>query len=184
MDRTAVIARLKQFEGCIGHMYKCTGGAVTIGIGHALPTAADAMSLSWQIDGVAAPADQLRSDYEAVAAAAKGRAAAAYAHLTQCRLTADDAQRLVAADVQSCETQLAAALPIWHSYPALAQEALCDMAFNLGLGGLKKFVTLLHAVDSGNWARAAAQCHRLGISEARNQTTSALFLRSSGSRPG
>src|SRR5205814_6057493 len=153
MDRTAVIARLRQFEGCIGHMYKCTGGEVTIGIGHALQTAADALTLSWQIDGAPAPADRVRSDYEAVAAAPKGRAAAAYAHLTQCRLTAEDAQKLVAADVESCETQLAAALPNWHSYPALAQEALLDMAFNLGLGGLKKFVTLLHAVDSANWAK-------------------------------
>src|SRR5437879_12918239 len=105
MDRIAVIARLQQFEGCIGHMYKCTRGEVTIGIGHALPTAADAMSLSWQIDGAPAPADRVTPDYEAVATAAKGRAAATYAHLTQCRLTAEDAQKLVAADVQSCEQQ-------------------------------------------------------------------------------
>ena len=45
------------------------------------------------------------------------------------------------------------------------------MAFNLGLAGLKKFPTMLHAVDSGDWATAAAQCHRMGIGDARNQYT-------------
>jgi GH24 family phage-related lysozyme (muramidase) len=175
MDRASVIARLKQFEGCINYMYKCTGGEVTIGIGHALQTAADAAGLSWQINGASADSEQVQSDYAAVAAAPKGQVAIAYAHLTQCRIGADDVENLVAADVQSFEKQLAAAFPNWSSYPDPARQALFDMAFNLGLGGLKKFPTLIHAVNSGDWAAAAAKCHRMGIGEARNQATVALF---------
>jgi GH24 family phage-related lysozyme (muramidase) len=176
MDRAAVIARLKEFEGCINHMYKCTGGDVTIGIGHAIQTAADAANLSWQINGVPADREQVQSDYAAVAAAPKGQVATAYAHLTQCRMGADEVQDLVTADVQSFEAQLAAALPNWSSCPGPAQQALFDMAFNLGLAGLKKFPTLLHAVNSGDWATAAVACHRIGIVAARNQAAAALFL--------
>ena len=184
MDQASVIARLKEFEGCINYMYKCTGGDVTIGIGHAIQTAADAAALVWQRGGVAADGAQVQSDYAAVAAAPKGQAAPAYLHLTQCRMGPDNIQNLVAADLQAFEAQLAAALPNWNSYPDPAQQALFDMAFNLGLGGLKKFPTLLHAVDSGDWATASAQCHRIGISEARNQATKALFLKAGALQTG
>ena len=84
--------------------------------------------------------------------------------------------------MESFENQLAAALPKWHTYPEPVQEALFDMAFNLGLGGLKKFTTLLHAVNTGDWATAAAQCHRIGISEERNRATAALFLQAGSSK--
>ena len=196
MNQASVIARLKQFEGCVNYMYKCTGGEVTIGIGHALQTAADAARLSWQINSAPASAERVRSDYEAVAATPKGPVAGAYAHLTLCRMAVEDADKLVAADVQSFESQLvvsggcrlaslqlAAALPKWNTYAEPAQEALFDMAFNLGLGGLKKFPHMLRAVDAGDWATAAAQCHREGISEERNRATAALFLQA-GASPG
>ena len=91
MNQASVIARLKQFEGCVNYMYKCTGGEVTIGIGHALQTAADAARLSWQINSAPASAERVRSDYEAVAATPKGPVAGAYAHLTLCRMAVEDA---------------------------------------------------------------------------------------------
>jgi len=78
------------------------------------------------------------------------------------------------------EASLAAVLPNWSTYPAPAQAALFDMAFNLGLGGLMKFHQLLAAVDGGQWSVAAAQCHRQGIAEIRNQQTAALFLQAAG----
>ena len=48
MNPDSVIARLKQFEGWTNYMYRCTGGEVTIGIGHALLAAANAATLAWQ----------------------------------------------------------------------------------------------------------------------------------------
>ena len=41
--------------------------------------------------------------------------------------------------------------------------------------GLKKFPSMLAAVDAGQWDVAAAECHRRGINEERNQQTAALF---------
>ncbi len=175
MDVTAVAARLRKFEGSIPHMYRCTGGEVTIGVGHAIPSKDHAAGLDWEIQGVAATPPQAQADFQAVAAAAKGLVASAYAGLTQCRMGDDAIRSVLGADLQAFEAQLAAALPRWNSYPEPAQQALFDMAFNLGLGGLKKFPRLLAAVDAGDWTTAAAQCHRQGIGEPRNQETAALF---------
>ena len=175
MDQAAVIARLKNFEGCVPYMYVCTGGEVTVGVGHAIPSPAGASQLAWQVGGVAASPVQAAADFQSVAAAQKGMLASAYAELTQCRMSGGDIEALVEADVQAFEAQLAVALPNWNSYPEPAQEALFDMAFNLGLGGLKKFPRMLAAIDVGDWSTAAAQSHRQGIGESRNQEIAALL---------
>jgi GH24 family phage-related lysozyme (muramidase) len=51
-----------------------------------------------------------------------------------------------------------------------------DMVYNLGLEGLLKFKKLKAAVESGDWASAAAQSHRNGPSDDRNDWTSDMFL--------
>jgi hypothetical protein len=51
MNRDRVLARLERFEGSVPHMYLCTGGEVTAGVGHAMGTSAQALKLDWQIDG-------------------------------------------------------------------------------------------------------------------------------------
>jgi GH24 family phage-related lysozyme (muramidase) len=183
MDQAAVIARLQKFEGCVSYMYVCTGGEVTIGVGHAIPNSAEASKLTWEIGGAAATPAQASADFERVAAAQKGMLASAYAGLTQCRMSDGGIQALVEADVLAFEARLAATLPNWNSYPGPAQEALFDMVFNLGLGGLKKFPTMLAAIDAGDWNTAAAQSHRQGIGEARNQEIAALFRSASPAPP-
>ncbi len=180
MNVTTVIPRIELFEGRVPYMYRCTGGDVTVGVGHAMLRAADAVKLSWSIAGRPATADEITSDWNRVAAAEIGKVASAYQALTQCRMSDDDIDALLAADVDAFTAQLARALPHWNSYPETAQEALFDMAFNLGLGGLKKFPHMLAAVDAGQWEVAAAQCHRQGIGDTRNQQTANLFLEAAG----
>ena len=117
MTSASVIARLKQFEGYISYMYRCTGGEVTIGAGHAIPAVADAGKLSWSIGGTPATPEQAQSDFAKVAAAPIGWVAGGYETLTQCRMSADDIDALLLADVALFEAKLAAALPGWASYP-------------------------------------------------------------------
>ncbi len=184
MDQATVAARLRRFEGSSPFMYKCTGGEVTVGVGHAMESAGAAAALTWQVGGAPAGTDAVTADYEAVSAAPKGMVAGAYASLTRCRMGDADIEALVEADVVSFEAQLRRTLPRWDSYPETVQEALFDMAFNLGLGGLMKFPTMLKAVDAGDWATAAAQCHRLGISDERNQETANLFRQATSAAAG
>jgi len=176
MNSASVIARVKEFEGYVPYMYRCTGGEVTIGAGHAILAVADAGKLAWGIGGAPATAQQAQSDFAKVAAAPIGWVAGGYENLTECRMSADDIDSLLLADVALFEAKLAAALPRWASYPEAAQEALFDMGYNLGVGGLLKFHQLLAAVAAGQWTAAAAQCHRMGIGDARNQATANLFL--------
>jgi GH24 family phage-related lysozyme (muramidase) len=175
MDTNLILARLEKFEGRIRHMYVCTGGEVTIGIGHAIQTPNDAVQLSWTIDGRAALADEIRADYSKVAAAPKGLAAGGYASLSRIRMSDATIDSLAAADVVRFASGVAAALPNWDRYPACVQAALFDMAFNLGVAGLLKFKKLIAACDQSQWDTAARECHRQGIGEGRNQETEALF---------
>lgn len=175
MDTTTIAARLEKFEGRVPHMYRCTGGEVTIGVGHAIKSADDALQLTWTAGGSPASPEEIASDYARVAATPKGLMASSYAPLSTCRMPDDAIDALVAADVASFGAHVAAALPNWNSYPDSVQAALFDMAFNLGVAGLLKFHNLLAACDAGDWETAARECHRQGIGESRNQETADLF---------
>jgi GH24 family phage-related lysozyme (muramidase) len=175
MDQTQVIARLERFEGRTNYMYRCTGGEVTIGIGHAILSVADAPQLSWQTG-----ADQAQADWATIEGTPKGQLDSSYSHLTTCRMSDDAINQLAADDVQRFTGLLKTSLPNWDSYPAPAQEALFDMAYNLGVGGLLKFHNMLAAVNAGDWETAAQQCHRMGIDDERNQETATLFRQAAG----
>ena len=154
------------------YLYRCSGGAVTVGVGHAVASADECCQLAWTAP--AAPAE-IRAAFAKVAAAPEGQTAAAYARLTSIRMAASAIDDLLANDVVLFEAALGKALPRWNTYPEPAQQALFDMAYNLGIAGLRKFRKLLAGVDAGRWEDAAAQCHRAGIAEARNAETAALF---------
>ncbi|MCX6626753.1 MAG: hypothetical protein NTW28_03870 [Candidatus Solibacter sp.] len=50
MDPAFVIPRVEKSEGRAHHMYRCTGVEVTIGIGHAIQTPADALNFTWTVN--------------------------------------------------------------------------------------------------------------------------------------
>jgi len=172
MDTAAVAARLKQFEGSIAFMYRCTGGKTTVGVGHAIETAADAANLTW-VGNPAATA--VSADYARVSAAPLGQPAPHYEPLSQCRMSPDVIDALLTADIQTFAGTLTSQLPAWIDYPEPVQQALFDMAYNLGVGGLLKFKQMLAACAAGEWDVAAAQSHRMGISDARNNAIADLF---------
>jgi GH24 family phage-related lysozyme (muramidase) len=180
MNQQNVADRLYRFEGSIPHMYRCTGGEVTIGVGHAIQTAADACGLSWDITA----SDVIEGDYRRVAAAEKGQYAGKYAGLSTCRMNGADIDSLLQQDIATFTVQLRQALPNFDSYPEPVQEALFDMAYNLGIAGLMKFSTMLAAVEAGNWETAAQESHRKGIPEDRNEETAGLFRSSERSVTG
>jgi GH24 family phage-related lysozyme (muramidase) len=178
MDVTALQQRLQKSEGRTDFMYRCTGGEVTVGVGHAIQTPEDALKFVWQINGVPATREQILADYKKIAAAPLRLIASKYGPMTKCRLTQAEIDSINAADVRKFEDALRERLPDWDSYPESAQVALFDMAFNLGVNGLfTKFPRMIAAVKAREWATAAAQCHRNGIQEERNQETAELFLK-------
>jgi GH24 family phage-related lysozyme (muramidase) len=122
------------------------------------------------------PAQALVSaDFARVTAADQGLVASSYQNLTQCRMSDDSVQALLFGDIDAFAAAITRQLPAWTAYPEPAQEALFDMAYNLGVGGLLKYPKMLAACAAGDWETAATECRRNGIGDARNAETAALF---------
>jgi GH24 family phage-related lysozyme (muramidase) len=56
-------------------------------------------------------------------------------------------------------------LPEVRAYPDHIQEALLDLAYNLGPAGLMKWESLIAAVRKGDWETAATLAYRRQVSD-------------------
>lgn len=73
------------------------------------------------------------------------------------RLTEDQAERLLAADVMAVREQLSARLPWAEALDGPRRAALVNMAFNLGLDGLMGFRKTLTFLRHGDFRNAARE---------------------------
>ena len=158
---------LKLWEGSTDYLYLDTMGIPTVGYGFALPKIELLGNYYWSRELAV-----VQADYRILAELEKGRLASYYAPFTRARLLHADvtaAQRL--ADLQKLlERQFK-----YSTHPQPVQRALSDMVWNLGLGGLLKYQQLRAALDRRDYATCAMECHRRGVSDARNKWTADLF---------
>ena len=126
-----------------------------------------------------------RAAYCQIADAYRAAASALYYKwLSPLRLTMDVVQALVATRLTNeFLPGLLRLCPAFESFPLPARRALVDMAYNLGVGGLEKFPHLLAACNAGDWATAAAQCHRSTCRDTRNVWTAQMFVSASAPPP-
>jgi GH24 family phage-related lysozyme (muramidase) len=171
------IVQLKEFEGCVGWMYCDTAGKVTVGVGLMLPNVAAACGLPFVVRGSAATAEQIGEEFKRVGALTPGERPGFYREAGSPELPGEFIDAKLKAVLTEFEGTLRAKLPEYDKLPDVVKMALLDMAYNLGPAGLLTgYPRLLHAVDTGSWAQAAAECARGGISEARNAWTRLQFL--------
>lgn len=176
MNLANVRMLLIKYEGRVEYMYRCTGGKVTIGVGHACEIAADACKLPFvTAAGIPASSEQINAAFSTVATQSLGQTASHYRACSDLNLPESAIDELLDNDIGNCTAELRKRLPRFDSYPDPAQDALFDMAYNLGIGGLLKFHNLLAASDAGDWEGAALESARNGISAERNQGTAELF---------
>jgi GH24 family phage-related lysozyme (muramidase) len=159
----------REAEGVVEHLYLDTRGNVTVGVGHLVPNVAAAMQLPLE------PSCDIAADFARVAAAPKGKPATLYATFCKTKLSADDVDALLEKDTLGFLLELQKHLPQFPAYPFPVQDAVFDMAFNLGIAGFAKYVNLRASLDAKDWAACARRCHRLGISDQRNKRTAAMF---------
>ena len=160
------------FEARIPHFYLDGEQNVTIGVGHLVASVDYAMSLPLAPND----ANQIRADFLAVSGAPAGYLAQWYSKLCVTRMEDVSMTGLFHADLVRIGTELFAKLPDIENWPAPAQVAALDMAFNLGVGGFMKFQHLIAAAAARNWATAADESRRVGIQAGRNTETKNLFL--------
>lgn len=158
-------------------MYLDTVGTVTVGVGLMLPTPQSATALPFQFDGRPADAQEIIVDFRRVSSMVKGKAAGFYRSPMSVLLTPAEIDIQLRAAVTHLDQDLRKAIPIWDALPASAKVALLDMAHNLGMTDLLQgYPKLLHAVVTGDWKTAAAECHRNGPPPTRNEWTRQQFL--------
>lgn len=169
--------RLREHEGVIPHMYLDTLGYVTAAVGHLLSTVEMACHLPWvHPDGTRASIEEVTAEFNAVLALDKAKLPSYYEQRTKLRLLEDGIDQTLDADVEIMTKGVTHYFPNFSTFPEPAQEALLDMAFQLGPSGLvNKFPNLTAAVKEQKWDLCATRCHRAGIQEWRNKATVDLF---------
>jgi GH24 family phage-related lysozyme (muramidase) len=194
-----VLEHLVRHEGVVVHMYLDTRANVTTGIGELLEDVNDAARLAWvERDGRApASAYQVAGDWNGCwvqrpVQLVRPRTAAWFRAVTRLDLAPGEAERCALERLrQEFWPRLRQECVSFDEYPESARLALTDMAYNLGAGafndgrrdGLERYVKLLRAAEDGDWRTCAAECHRRGIPESRNDETVALFLAAGGIAP-
>ena len=154
---------LPEFEGRYNFMYLDGGGVVTTGVGHALFSATDAVTLFG--DPAAA------KEWEDVKALPPGRLASFYETMSTVRLTDPQIDQLTAYDMDKTFQDLCRLHPTSASWPTGPKDAACDILYNTG----SPFPKMFAACDAGDWDTAAKESHRIekpspnGIQPERNE---------------
>ncbi len=173
---TRLMRQLEQQEGRINHMYRDTRGFITIGVGHLMPYPHTAARLGFVHKESGRPARDadIRAEFRQLLTRPYGQHLNAHSFKPHTRLILPDTEidALTRRHINTFTGELGdlygqAELT---AMPERVQLALYDMIFNLGLPKLKRgFPRFNQHIRSGNWAAAAKESHRKGISEARNR---------------
>jgi len=172
------LAQLKSFEGCVPWMYRDSVGKVTVGVGLMLPNVAAACALPFQTaGGSAATVELIATEFARVEALALGKLPSFYRAAGALELPEATIEQKLSAVLTGFETTLRSRLTGYDTLPDGVKMALLDMAYNLGPAGLLEgYPRMIHAVETGAWAQAAAECARGGINAARNSWTRQQML--------
>jgi GH24 family phage-related lysozyme (muramidase) len=177
------VGQLKVFEGSIPWLYRDTRGNVTVGVGTMIPSLAACVTLNQShplhCENAPATMAQIMADWNRLQHLPFGQeyAAGGYKALMSVYLLEADITALLMEIVTQCDTNLRRDYPDYDSLPDGVKLALIDMDYNLGDAKLRgSYPRFDAAVDVKDYTTMAAQCHRAGIPDARNEWTKNLLL--------
>lgn len=176
-------AHMVPHEGEVPHLYLDTVGRVTVGIGNMLPNLAAAQDLPFvrKVDQAPASLAEIRGDWMSVTSQPGAHLASFYAPHTKLELPAAEIDALYQSRVAEFRKQLQGVFTSFDAFPDVAQLAILDMAFNLGVGALRNtWPKFRAAVNAENWTDAAMHCVRPTARPHRNAGTQALFHEAAG----
>ena len=168
----------KQWEGCVPWFYLDTKANVTVWVGFEVASALAAQALPMYLPGgtVACTEQEKAAAWKTVSAIQPGRLPASYEYSGCPIMLPSDGDALLLAKLDTLDEGLAAGIPNFEELPDGWKMALTDIAWNLGLHGLLNgYPRMLAAIEAGDGATAAAECHRNGIGDERNTWTAAQF---------
>lgn len=188
-ELTAIFNNTLRWEGLSHNMYADTFGNVTVGIGSLLSTPEAATQLSFknrrvtrahgdELVGYADASDaDIRSAYQGVknifnnSSLTQPQKAAQWAGSA---MVLNDAEigALAVKHINSDRASLRGLYAGFDGFPQSAKVALHDMAYSMGITGLRNsFPRFNDAVNRRDWAAAAAESHRTTVGDDRNNAT-------------
>lgn len=205
-DLAGCLAMLKTYEGNFPYMYLDSRGYVTVGVGFLLSTAADATNYTFYLNpappapppvqrpGTPPPRPvpvpsgpqkatdaQIKAEWTNINGQAKNHLATFYQRFTTMKMQQSDIDFALTQKINTFEGKARQTFANWDDFPACAQLALLDMIYNLG--SLSAFPSLVKFATAKDWKNAAAQCHRDGPSDQRNNDTNDRFLAAAKEQP-
>lgn len=172
---------LERYEGKVAHMYLDSRGFVTVGVGSLLSKVGDAQKLPFlKESGEYASQEEIGSEFNAVESQEGNRVASYYQQFTALHLSNDAINDITNEHIETFYKELKVIYEGFDDFPSKAKLALFDLIFNLGMTKLRKKWPKLNAcVAASDWAAAAENCRRRGISDDRNDYVKELLLTSS-----
>lgn len=96
----------------------------------------------------------------------------------------EEAERLLERDAEAAERDLDDRLPWWRDLDPVRQDALANVAFNLGIAKLLGFKTTLRLLQDGQYADAAANCLKsLWARQVKDRAKRIAHMIETGERP-
>ena len=131
-DKEDLIKQIAHHEGVVLTVYKDSLGIDTIGIGRNL-------------------------EHRGIADLELAHMEKTMSEIYKNGITEEDAYFLAHRDIEIVEEELSASRPVVQELDAIRQRVLVDMAFNIGIPRLNKFVIMLKAIDSQEFSYAALE---------------------------
>jgi GH24 family phage-related lysozyme (muramidase) len=174
-----IVKMLEGFEGRVRHMYLCSAGAITVGVGHNFcGNLQAAKKLPWLLKSepseLAKP-DEVDADWNAVKLSLPGKPMSYYDKRTKLFISQRTIDKLRDEDITAHLARTKMLLPEYESYPKQVQVALFDMVYNLGPGRFGEYKHLKQSLKDRDWAKAAEECYRHGVQESRNDFAKQMF---------
>lgn len=72
-------------------------------------------------------------------------------------LSDDEIELMLANDIRDFQEEVERAFPWWSDMDDVRQRVVVDMAFNMGLGSLSKFVNTLAHIENGRYEEASVE---------------------------
>lgn len=186
LDLNKVFEAIFSGEGYVDYMYLDTSekndkSKVTVGYGIMISSESAAAKIQFHINGKPATQSQIKQAWNQVYKSVSG--INGYKHtyfksMTTVRITQEVAKDLTMNHIKNDLSKAQRAFPGFDTYPIPAQEAILDLAYNIGFEkeGIDGFHNFNRHIKNRDFASAAAESNRYQLADSRNKHVKDLLL--------
>lgn len=166
-------------EGVVRHMYLDTVGLVTVGVGFMLRSAPIAASYKFLTEfGQGALPSEIEDEWRRIKGMPFGmdKPAGFYRSACKLHLPATEIDRQLRQKLDDFRRGAVSIIPDFGKLSTERQTGVLDMVYSLGpFGWQSKYPKMIAAIKEKQWADAARECRRRGVSDTRNMECARLF---------